>query len=146
MVLQRIQSVWLLVAAVCTLLFCFLPVASLSMTALDATSDSATLIQLSDNWALLAVGIVTALLVIVNIFSFKDTRKQKRMTIIGIILMAVLGCCAAFMVYNVSSCINAEIEWLGSMLLLLGAIIFSILAYRGIVHDEKLLRAADRLR
>ena len=137
MVLQRIQSVWLLVAAVCTLLFCFLPVASLSMTALDATSDSATLIQLSDNWALL---------VIVNIFSFKDTRKQKRMTIIGIILMAVLGCCAAFMVYNVSSCINAEIEWLGSMLLLLGAIIFSILAYRGIVHDEKLLRAADRLR
>lgn len=145
MVLQRIQSVWLLVAAVCTLLFCFLPVASLSMTALDATSDSATLIQLSDNWALLAVGIVTALLVIVNIFSFKDTRKQKRMTIIGIILMAVLGCCAAFMVYHVSS-INAEIEWLGSMLLLLGAIIFSILAYRGIVHDEKLLRAADRLR
>lgn len=145
MVLQRIQSVWLLVAAVCTLLFCFLPVASLSMTALDATADSATLIQLSDNWALLAVGIVTALLVIVNIFSFKDTRKQKRMTIIGIILMAVLGCCAAFMVYHVSSS-NAEIEWLGSMLLLLGAIIFSILAYRGIVHDEKLLRAADRLR
>lgn len=146
MVLQRIQSVWLLVAAVCTLLFCFLPVAALSLNATDASPDSATLVQLSDNWVLLTVGIVTTLLVIVNIFSFKDTRRQKLMTIVGIILMAVLGCCAAFMVYNVSSSINAEIEWLGSMLLLLGAIIFSILAYRGIVHDEKLLRAADRLR
>ena len=41
---------------------------------------------------------------------------------------------------------GARVEWLGSIFLLLGALVSAVLAYRGIRHDERLLRAADRLR
>ncbi|MDE6126306.1 MAG: DUF4293 domain-containing protein [Muribaculaceae bacterium] len=39
-----------------------------------------------------------------------------------------------------------RIEIGGSVVLLVGALVFAAMAYRGIRHDEKLLRAADRLR
>ena len=84
-------------------------------------------------------------LLLVSIFSFRDTRRQKMMTIVSILLMCVLAVCASLMVYNTLAP-GVSAEPLGSSLLLLGAIIFAILAYRGIRHDEKLLRAADRLR
>lgn len=146
MVIQRWQSVWLLVAAICVALFCFLPMAILSFdAAVPADGSSASFISPSDNWVVMIVGLMVALLLIINIFSYRDTRRQKMMTIIGIILMAVLACCAVMMVYGAKT-EGCEVEWMGSILLLLGAVIFAILAYRGIRHDEKLLKAADRLR
>lgn len=145
MVIQRWQSVWLLIASICVAIFCFLPMACLSFDGEAPDGNSATFISPSDNTVVFIVGIVVTLLLLINIFSFKDTRRQKRMTIISIILIAVLACCSCMMVYT-SQTEGGRIEWLGSILLLLGAVIFSLLAYRGIRHDEKLLRAADRLR
>lgn len=152
MVIQRWQSVWLLVASICVALFCFLPMATLTFeaqaapTVTEEAANSVTFIQLLDmNPVLFIVGLLVALLLLLNIFSFKDTKRQKKMTILSIILIAVLGCCAVFMVYNNQS-ETAHIEWLGSCLLLLGAVAFALLAYRGIRNDEKLLRAADRIR
>ena len=109
MVIQRWQSVWLLVAAILVALFCFLPMAYL------------------------------------NIFSFKDTRRQKMMTIVAVVMIAVLAACAVLMVYGFQTA-DGRAEWMGSILLLAGAVIFALLAYRGISHDEKLLKGADRLR
>lgn len=147
MVIQRWQSVWLLVASICVLLFCFLPIAIVSFDAplSEEAANSATMLTVANNLVLLIVGIVIAILLFINIFSFKNTKLQKRMTILSILLIAVLACCTVFMVYN-GTAEGAHIEWLGSILLLLGAVAFAILAYRGIRHDEKLLRAADRLR
>ena len=145
MVLQRWQSVWLLVSAICVALFCFLPVASIAFEEPAAAAGSFTAITPTDNWAVLTVGILVVVLLLVSIFSFRDTRRQKIMTIVSILLMCVLAVCASLMVYNTLAP-GVSAEPLGSSLLLLGAIIFAILAYRGIRHDEKLLRAADRLR
>ena len=36
--------------------------------------------------------------------------------------------------------------WLGSVFLLIGAMVFALMAYLGIRRDERLLKAADRLR
>lgn len=63
----------------------------------------------------------------------------------AVVLIAVLAACAVLIVYGAQT-EGARIEWMGSILLLLGAVAFSLLAYRGIRHDEKLLKAADRLR
>lgn len=146
MVIQRWQSVWMLVAAICVALFCFLPTAYLSFEGPEITdTDSVTFITPSDNWVVLIVGLLVSLLLILNIFSFKDTRRQKLMTVISIVLIAVLAACACLMVYGAQTA-GAQIEWMGSILLLLGAVAFALLAYRGIRHDENLLKAADRLR
>lgn len=146
MVIQRWQSVWLLVAAILVALFCFLPMAYVSTEGPEIMdSNSATFLYPSDNWVMLIVGVLVALLLIINIFSFKDTRRQKLMTIVAVVLIAVLGVCACLMVYGFQG-EGAKAEWMGSILLLAGAVVFALLAYRGIRHDERLLKAADRLR
>jgi glucan phosphoethanolaminetransferase (alkaline phosphatase superfamily) len=141
MVIQRWQSVWLLVSAICVALFCFLPMAALSFDGAEA----AMVVTPSDNVVVMIVGLLTAALLIINIFSFKDTRRQKRMTVLSILLMVVLGACAVLMVYGTDTA-AAQVEWMGSLLLLVGAAAFAVLAHRCITHDEKLLKAADRLR
>lgn len=146
MVIQRWQSVWLLVAAVLVALFCFLPMAYISAEGPEImAADSATFMYPSDNWVMLIVGLLVAVLLILNIFSFKDTRRQKLMTIVAVVLIAVLAACACLMVYGFDTA-GGRAEWMGSILLLVGAVIFALLAYRGISRDEKLLKAADRLR
>jgi glucan phosphoethanolaminetransferase (alkaline phosphatase superfamily) len=141
MVIQRWQSVWLLVSAICVALFCFLPMATLFFDGAEA----AMVVKPSDNIVVMIVGLLTAALLIINIFSFKDTRRQKRMTVLSILLMVVLGACAVLMVYGTDTA-AAQVEWMGSLLLLVGAAAFAVLAHRCITHDEKLLKAADRLR
>lgn len=107
--------------------------------------EGAMVVTPSDNIVVMVVGLLTAALLIINIFSFKDTRRQKRMTVLSILLMVVLGACAVLMVYGTDTA-AAQVEWMGSLLLLVGAAAFAVLAHRCITHDEKLLKAADRLR
>jgi hypothetical protein len=167
MVIQRWQSVWLLVSAICVALFCFLPMATLFFDGAEAAKmgfdaagavagsadaaggagclEAAMVVTPSDNVVVMIVGLLTAALLIINIFSFKDTRRQKRMTVLSILLMVVLGACAVLMVYGTDTA-AAQVEWMGSLLLLVGAAAFAVLAHRCITHDEKLLKAADRLR
>lgn len=143
--IQRWQSVWLLLAAICVALFCFLPMACLSFADPAAVPDSATLLFPRQNIVFWIVCMVVALLLIVNIFLYKNTRRQKLVTVMTMCLIAVLAACACLMIYQFNAP-GASVEWLGSILLLLGAFIFALLAYRGITHDENLLKAADRLR
>lgn len=151
MVLQRWQTVWLLIAAICVVVFSFLPMAILTFDNLDAGAteevvNSATLLTpMALNPVLFVVGLLIAALLLINIFSYKDTKRQKKMTILSVVLIAVLGCCMTFMVYRAQT-EASHIEWLGSIALLIGSVVFALLAYRGIRHDEKLLRAADRIR
>ncbi len=146
MVIQRWQSVWLLVAAILVGLFCILPMALIITEGPEVMdANSATFMYPYDNWVMLVVGILVAVLLIINIFSFRDTRRQKMMTLVAIVLIAVLAACACLMVYGFQAD-GARAEWMGSILLLGGAVVFALLAYRGIRHDEKLLKAADRLR
>jgi hypothetical protein len=157
MVIQRWQSVWLLVSAICVALFCFLPMATLFFDGAEAAKmgfdaaggagclEGAMVVTPSDNIVVMVVGLLTAALLIINIFSFKDTRRQKRMTVLSILLMVVLGACAVLMVYGTDTA-AAQVECMGSLLLLVGAAAFAVLAHRCITHDEKLLKAADRLR
>lgn len=146
MVIQRWQSVWLLVASICVALFCFLPMAVISIESADpALPASVSNFYPSDNMVVLIVGLLIAALLVINIFLYKNTRRQKMMTIVSIVLIAVLASTCFLMIYGMGS-EASTVEWLGSILLLLGAVVFSLLAYRGIRHDENLLRAADRLR
>lgn len=146
MVIQRWQSVWLLISAICVALFCFLPMAYLSFEGPEIMQeDSVSFISPSDNWVVMIVGLLAALLLVLAIFSFKDTKRQKLMTVVATVLIVVSAACAYLMTSGVKAD-GANVEWLGSILLLPGAVVFALLAYRGIRHDEKLLKAADRLR
>ncbi len=146
MVIQRWQSVWLLIALNLVGIFNFYPIAYITEANAElAAEDIVTKITTANNMALYIVSLLVVILLLIDILSFKNTRLQKRMTIISILLIALIAVCAVLTVFGFQTA-GAQIEWHGSLLLLLGAIIFAILGYRGIRHDEKLLKAADRLR
>lgn len=142
MVIQRIQTLWLLVAAILIAVFCFIPMA----TIIDIESaSSATFVSPKDVPTLLIINSLIAVILILAIFMFKNTRRQKTLTLLSMLLIVVSGVCEGIVLAGWGSQI-AEIEWVSGLCILLGALLAAILAFRGIRHDEKLLRAADRLR
>lgn len=143
MVIQRWQSVWLLIAAVLVTVFCCMPMAMIPGEAADP--DSVTLLRPADVPVFMVVDILVALLLFLSIFLYKNTKRQKTMTMVSMLLIVVMMVTEVLILFNWNSTAG-EIEWFGSIFLMLGALVSAFLAYRGIRHDENLLRAADRLR
>lgn len=141
MQIQRWQSVWLLCATVLMVIFCFSPMFFIP----GATEAEGRFLNPVDMPVFLTVTSVIALLLFLSIFLYRNTRQQKRLTIVSMLLIVVC-CVTEGFVYFGWGTIKAEMEWQGSIFLLLGALLFAMMAYRGITHDEKLLKAADRLR
>ena len=140
MVIQRLQSLWLLFAAVLMGLFCFMP-----MFLVIDNAHVHNFITPADMPVFMVVCGVVALLLFIAIFLYKNTRRQKMVTIVSMFL--IVACCVTEgCIYMGWGSIDAGLQWQGSVFLLLGALVFSIMAYRGIRKDESLLRAADRLR
>lgn len=146
MVIQRWQTVWLLIAAILMAVFCFVPMALVTGVTTGADSASVTPLMPADMPVLLAVAILTALLLAVTIFLFKDTRRQRTLTLMCMLLIAATAVTEALVIFNWDTTSGDSVSWMGSVFLLVGAFVFAFLAYRGIRHDENLLRAADRLR
>ena len=140
MVIQRWQTVWLLMAAILAVVFCFLPMALVSDAM--ASPESVTFIRPTDLPVLFVVDGVVALL----IFLYKNTVRQRTVTLVSMLLIVVVMVTEVCYLLSWGAGAGARVEWLGSIFLLLGALVSAVLAYRGIRHDERLLRAADRLR
>lgn len=150
--IQRIQSIYLLLAAIA--LFCpaFLPLAT-------ATGDQAALLATGDNY--FADGTFWSkehpagysLFILISgaisiIFMYKNRPKQMQSTgvlaiasVIYMVLYAALGVLNAQRLPDTAS-IQPGI---GAYMPIL-AIIFLLLAYRAIKKDENLVRSSDRLR
>lgn len=143
MVIQRWQSVWLLIATILVVVFCCIPMACITSAPTD--TSSITTMSPADLPVFLVLNIVIALLLFLAIFLFKNIRRQKTVTMVSMLLIVVSMVTEALLFYNWTS-LEGEIEMFGSVFLLLGALVFALLAWRGIRHDERLLRSADRIR
>jgi hypothetical protein len=134
--IQRIQTIWLLLAAACIGLSVKLPFYSGTNTKAASYELNAT-----ENLTLLGVTIITALLAMVIIFLYKKRTLQLRLCVVGILLEALL----IFLYYREVKTFTAGTYSLWSMLHSLAVILF-FLAARAINKDEKLIRNSDRLR
>ena len=143
MVIQRWQTVWLLVATVLVAVFCCIPMAIVPGEVNDP--NSVTFMRPVDVPVFMVVNIVVAFLLFLSIFLYKNTRRQKTLTLVSMLLIVVVMVTEVLLLYRWNDAYGG-IEWLGSIFLLLAALVFALLAYRGINHDERLLKAADRLR
>lgn len=142
--IQRWQTVWLLLAAVLVCVFCFFPMAT--VTDVDAASTcSATAVFPSDLPAFLVINGLEILMLLIAIFMYNDLHRQKLVALVSALLIAISLVTEAAVIFNFTRN-GSETEILGSGFLLVGALAFTLLAYRGIRADERLLRAADRLR
>ncbi len=133
MVIQRIQTVWLLVALVFMIFVGIRPIAS----------SAGSGIFLTEMPVLVVIEALVGILLFLSIFLFKNLKLQKKVTLLSMVMMAVLGAAGAFFLYNNHP--GAEIEWGGSIILLICSLVFAMLAYRGMSRDQRKLRASDSL-
>jgi hypothetical protein len=136
--LQRIQTIWLVLAGVAALLTLKLPYYSGMQ---QPPLPYVELNGISGGVLITLVTILLAVLAFTIIALYKNRTLQLRLCVAGIALEALL----IFLYYRqVSTYIQGTYAL--SSLLHMGIILFFVLAARGINNDEKLIRNSDRLR
>lgn len=140
MVIQRIQSVYLLIAAILMTLVCFVvPVASVVNA--DGTNSY---IYISSLLPLLILNLLTSVILLINIFLYKKLKFQ--MSVVRVCIVLILCSAAIEAVVLYSQVADVDIKWIGSAVMLICALISSFLALRAINSDHKLLTSYNRLR
>ena len=134
--IQRIQSIWLLLAAAASF-------ASLKLTFYSGYKSNNLFEELkgSSNFLLMILSVAVGLLALITIFLFNNRKLQSRLTLLGIVLQA-----AVLLIY-----FQQTKNFLQGNYTLTSAIsfiipVFFILAWLGIRKDEKLIKSMDRLR
>lgn len=137
MVIQRWQSVLLLLAVVMMAIFCITPLATYE------TGEQAA-VYVKDAPVLMTVALLVAVLLFISIFMYKNLKRQITVTLLSIMLIAVTLVTGIFVVYR--ACPGAELVIVGGVSLLVIALIFALAAYRFMKSDQRKLRSYDRLR
>lgn len=150
--IQRIQSLYLFLAAVALSLIFFFPLANLSnnqdVIVFNISGFSRfSILEHTPTWPLMALNIISIILTLVVIGVFKKRLLQIRLTRIA--LMLNLGFIALmYFVYgdHLAKQIKMEINYeLGSVLPLI-ALVFHVLAMYAINKDERIIKSIDRIR
>lgn len=156
--IQRIQTIWLLLATIVILgLFMFPYLNYIDLVGLGkklfVTGEYSAVNNESvkqSNFLLQTIAtIVVALVPFVTIFQFKNRKLQIKLIFVSIALIALLGVWMYFTSVDtldlISQSFGANNIGVGFFLLPI-SIIFLAMALGGIRNDEKLIKSADRLR
>ncbi|MDE5874990.1 MAG: DUF4293 domain-containing protein, partial [Muribaculaceae bacterium] len=162
MVIQRWQSVLLLVAAVMMGVFTFgslAQVQTLTDTFNYVTSGfyqegelaNGNVNEVVNTWYCFIISIATAILFLLDIFLFKNLPLQKKVCAIGILFTIASVATAVTGVLCADSWIGAQVtetNWNWQILVCSPALalIASIMAYGRIQKDHNLLKSVDRIR
>ena len=138
--IQRLQSLWLLLAAIFAFLTFKLPFYSGSKTIKGIVQPDVRLDAASQIFILVLTGLVI-LFSFIALFLYKNRRKQLTLTIINIIFSIVLLVLYFLEIGKFETGIISL-----SCLFTLAIPIFLFLGARGIWKDEKLIKSLDRLR
>ncbi len=145
--IQRIQSIFLLLAAAAAFGLFALPFASTADAVQASGLFADATFNLQDNIALLILFCLAGGLALVSIFLFNNRKNQllvSRLAIIANVVGFVLAIILFMQDFSNLGNVNPEDE-LGVFLPIL-FIVFGVLALRSINKDEKIVRSMDRLR
>ena len=130
--IQRIQSIYLLVAAIAMTLISFkVPVYTLNETMFMAQDDTKMFI----------LTIVGAIFSLLGLFMFKNRKFQMKLIRLTVLIQMIIGV-RLFMLFN-----KFEVVLNNTLLFLMAfSLIALIMAYRGVKKDDDLVRSVDRIR
>jgi cell division protein FtsL len=139
--LQRLQTLWLLLAAM--LQAATLRLSFFSGNKLDAATNQKTWIEFTamENVFILILTIAVAVAALVAIFMYKDRKRQLLITLITTAVSVI-----AILLYfqQKTNFVEANLDL--TSLTAFFVPVFLLLAARGIYKDEQLVKSADRLR
>jgi Domain of unknown function (DUF4293) len=135
--LQRIQSIWLLLAAILGFMTIKMPFYSGNIT----SPGQVTHLNAASNILLLVLTVAMISVTVIDIFLYKNRKMQLRIAVVAL-LISLLD---LFLYYRqVQQYAEGTIAL--SSLLALAIPVFLILAIRGMYKDEKLVKSLNRLR
>lgn len=156
MVIQRWQSVLLLIAAALMACFTFCSLGQIQLSEYTCnfttlgfeiegeSTDGAPAGFVVRTWMLFVVSLMSFIVPFIAIFCFKNLRLQKSLcwiTVLFVVAASVLVGMAGYTTFD-----GYSVGWSSMILAPVLAIAAAVLAYYRIRSDERKLRAADRLR
>ena len=136
--IQRIQSIWLFLAAVCV----FLTLKFSTYVGTNKDLIPSTFLNGIATLPLIFVTLAVGILTLITIFLYKNRKLQLRLTILAVLLEAGL----VFLYYNEIQTFIGKGTFSITAILHVAVIVFLILAARGINSDNKLIKDSNRLR
>ena len=149
MVIQRIQSVYLLIAVILMAVFAFFPALSFTLgdnTVLYGALETGRAGHLHINLLLLTLTVLIALLALIDIFQYKNLQRQMTVCFVDIIIGLALIVAIGIQAFVIGNRDGWTVSWQWALCLPVLSIIFLMLAHKAMSHDKKMLRDADRLR
>jgi succinate-acetate transporter protein len=135
--IQRIQTLWLLLASICAFASIKLP---FYFGSLEVPGPTITITPY-DHFVLLVFVIATALVALINIFLYSNRSLQIKISVVGV-LLGLVNLMHYFLYMRTFKTGGLSLYSIFSLLVPL----FFILAIRNIYKDQKLLKSLDRLR
>lgn len=155
MVIQRWQSLLLFVAAAVMACFTFIPFAQVTTTDYTLTltglgfhqagiptdGDAPLVIH---TWYFFILSLTTIVLLLLDIFLFKNLRLQMRVCLVALLFIVADACVGGLLGFCAIE--GGQIWWKTTIMCPFIAIFSTIFAYYRMRYDFSLLKAADRLR
>jgi len=143
--LQRIQSLFLLLAAAAMLLATVTPLAYFiyesDQVVFEAMGIYLNGILNDSTWGLFVIGLVSTVLALITVFVYKKRMLQIRFSIFNIVLMIGFYLYFGFLIYTIYPVESLQFQKVG-----MGIIMPVIAIIRNIGADEALVRSLQRLR
>lgn len=157
MVIQRWQSVMLLIAAVMMGIFSFVSLGqiqlhdySFNITSLGILREGIASLPAEPvgvhTYEAFAVSILASVMSLIAIFCYKSKKLHKNTVKIAMLFTVVSVLLLVFDVYDFSAECGGDVQWNSMIICPMLAFIAEIIAFRMIGSDWKKLEAADRLR
>lgn len=149
--IQRIQTLFLLLASACMLIAVVTPLAKFyagtEIVVFEALGINEGGNIVNSTWGLFAIGAISSLLALITVFLYKTRMIQIRVSIFNIIVMIGFYLYFGFLVYRIDPAADIQFRNIGvGVIMPIIAIILTYLAIRKIGADEVLVRSLDRLR
>lgn len=147
--IQRIQSVYMLVATILGTMCLCMPVGRLTMAdglgtltnlRLTLTTGEST----NSPWALFAILLFATVLNLITIFAYRNRTWQMRTLVVAILFMIGYYAFFVFYVWVTANGLNFRPTLASSFPLIM--IVLDYMAFRRVLKDEMLVRSLDRLR
>ena len=155
-IIQRIQTVYLLIIVILSSLTLFLPMVSFMPKYIDLQPlyelKQMNLVGTGDvysnltTWTLFVLTLCIPIVALITIFLYKKRTLQISLTVANMILMVGYYVLLAIAIWSISDRLNADWHLHFTVIFPLINIILAYLALRGIAKDEALVRSLDRLR
>ena len=138
--IQRIQSIYLLLASISLLLMVIVPIGYQ-----ETEAGVVAVVEMMENLPTLVSSILGGIIALMTIFLFNNRKLQLKIN--GLLIFMCLLVIGSIALYQFVLGVNMITTPCYIPYGLSGfAFIFSILSYRGISADDKLVRSMDRLR